>query len=284
MKLPLHVAKKLFDLRNTASIPASSFSAAFTKRLLADGMLTKQSLGRTKYKLSLKNPDLLESYLKNQYGIGNLENYISALENVNLEGHEAVDVSSDSKIKKIRTFKGFLINSYDPLSCALNGKPFICNPQEGSFLFIHDFEKFNVPADLTIVGIENSENFRLIAKQKYLFKNIKPLFVSRYPQSGDLTKWLLSIDNSYIHYGDFDFAGISIYLHEYKTRLKERASFFYPSNIQTLIKENGSRKLYNKQLHLKDSIIAYGDEQVRGLIEAIDAEKKGLEQQILIVK
>lgn len=283
MKLPLHVAKKLFDLRNTPSIPASSFNAEFTNRLIADGMLTKQSLGRTKYKLSLKNPDLLESYLKNQYGINNLENYISALEKESLEGYEAVDVSSDSKIKKIRSFKGFLINSYDPLPCALNNKPFICSPQEGSFLFIHDYEKFNIPSDITIIGVENSENFRLIVQQKPLFKNIKPLFVSRYPQSGDLIKWLLSIDNPYIHYGDFDFAGISIYLHEYKTWLKERASFFFPSNIQSLIREHGSRKLYNKQLHLKESIITYSDGQVRALIEAIDGEKKGLEQQILIL-
>ena len=36
------------------------------------------------------------------------------------------------------------------------------------------------------------------------------LFVSRYPQSTDLRSWLQNIPNRYIHFGDFDLAGIHI--------------------------------------------------------------------------
>ena len=89
-------------------------------------------------------------------------------------------------------------------------------PTEGTFQFIYDYERFILPADITIVGIENPENFRQISQQQYLFKDIKPLFVCRYPQnqSKDLLKWLQSIPNSYLHFGDFDLAGIGIYLNE----------------------------------------------------------------------
>ena len=49
--------------------------------------------------------------------------------------------------------------------------------------------------------------------------NQKILFVCRYPQSNDLIKWLQSIPNRYLHFGDLDFAGINIYLNEFKKYL-----------------------------------------------------------------
>lgn len=39
---------------------------------------------------------------------------------------------------------------------------------------------------MTVVGVENGENFCRIRSQKYLFGDNKVLFVSRYPQSADL--------------------------------------------------------------------------------------------------
>jgi hypothetical protein len=284
MTLPLHIAKKLQALKETNSISASLFNKAFTDSFIADGILIRQSLGRTKYKLVLKDSRLLDIYLKNKYGVSNLTNYIDVLEKENLEGHEAIAISSDSKIKKIRTFKGFLVNSYDKIECTLNDDPFICNPQVGSFVFIHDFEHFNIPTDITVVGIENAENFRLINRQKHLFNGVKPLFVSRYPQSGDLVKWLSRISNPYLHFGDFDFAGISIYLNEFKKHLKNRAAFLIPKDIHSLIKEFGNRKLYNQQQQYKDSISLQDDSNIAELIIFIEKEKKGLEQQILIKK
>lgn len=45
------------------------------------------------------------------------------------------------------------------------------NPQAGSFLFVSDWEKFTIPEDVVIIGIENMENFRMIRKQRELFEN-----------------------------------------------------------------------------------------------------------------
>jgi len=109
------------------------------------------------------------------------------------------------------------------------------------------------------------------------------LFVSRYPQNQnkDLMKWLQTIPNRYIHFGDFDFAGIRIFLNEYKKYLKNRASFFIPENIENLIEIYGNKKLYDKQgFNLNKEKIT--EENLLKLIEAIHKHKKGLEQEILI--
>lgn len=74
-------------------------------------------------------------------------------------------------------------------------------------------DEFYIPSDVTVVGVENGENFCRIRSQKYLFGDNKVLFVSRYPQSADLREWLIKIPNRYIHFGDFDLVGI-VYINQ----------------------------------------------------------------------
>lgn len=194
---------------------------------------------------------------------------------------ELIAVAANSKSKRTRTFKGFLINSYSPISAILNGEPFLVHPAEGSFQFIYDYEKFIPDKEVIIVGIENSENFRFIEKQIYLFKNEKVLFVSRYPQSqiNDLIKWLTSIPNNYLHFGDYDFAGIGIYLNEFKKHLGDKAAFFIPEGIDTIIQRFGKKVSYDIQkINFNEKNIR--EEKVIGLIKTIHQYKKGLEQEI----
>src|SRR5690625_4061911 len=77
--------------------------------------------------------------------------------------------------------------------------------------------------------MENARNFSQIHKQRYLFEEINPLFVSRYPQNQnqDFIRWIQQIPNTYLHFGDFDLAGISIYINEYKKHLGDKASFLF---------------------------------------------------------
>ncbi|MBK9286017.1 MAG: hypothetical protein IPM51_17105 [Sphingobacteriaceae bacterium] len=282
MRLPLPIAKKLLLLKTSREVSSSQLNRSFSSALISDGILIRKVIGRTKAKLHLQNPDLLDNYLKNKYGINDLEKYIVGLENDDITGKEAVEISNNTKIKRTRHFKGFLINSLLPFSYYLNGEPHEFQPRQGSFLFIHDYETFSIPETFTIIGIENPENFRFIERQQNLFSKFNPIFVSRYPQSGDLITWLKGIKNSYIHFGDFDFAGIHIYLYEFKKHLLDRANYFIPSEIKLLIQKNGNRELYNTQLRLKTSILQFNDPQVQPLIDIISDEKKGLEQQALI--
>ena len=175
-----------------------------------------------------------------------------------------------------------MVNRFIPISATLNGKPHTINPAPGIFQFIYDFEDFIPKKGITIVGIENPENFRHIEKQQYLFQHIRPLFVSRYPQnqSKDLIKWLQSIPNKYLHFGDFDFAGIGIYLNEFKKYLGDKAEFFIPENIEDLIKNFGNKNCYDIQkinFNVKDIY----EKKLLELIEMIHRNKKGLEQEVL---
>ena len=84
-----------------------------------------------------------------------------------------------------------------------------------------------------------------------------------------------------IHYGDFDISGIGIYLNEYKKYLSERANFFIPENVEDAIKKNGNRERYNNQ-KVNFDINNITEKRLLSLIETINAEKKGLDQEFYI--
>lgn len=157
--------------------------------------------------------------------------------------------------------------------------PLTIYPNEGTFTFIYDYDSFAPSKKATIVGVENPENFRHIQKQKKLFENINPLFVSRYPQNKYLIRWLQTIPNNYLHFGDFDFAGINIYWNEYKKLLGEKAKFFLPEDIEQLLSTKGNRDNYNNQTILFDKNDVKEDD-ILNLIGLIEKYKKGLEQEI----
>jgi len=280
MILPISIAEKLTALQNGEKIPFSKLKHSVIESMIDNGILKKRIQGRSKTLIYLSNKNSLPDYLKNHFGIDNLENYIVAFNNADLSRGEAIEVSSNSKLKSIRTFKGFLVNCFEPVECLLNDNSIIIQPTEGTFTFIYDFENFIPTDNITIVGIENPENFRHIQKQNKLFENIQPLFVSRYPQSKDLIKWLQTIPNDYLHFGDFDFAGLNIYFNEYKKYLHHKATYFLPADIENLLSTRGNRDNFNKQsIQFAQNQIV--EENVLTLIRLIQKYKKGLEQEIL---
>lgn len=194
--------------------------------------------------------------------------------------------TGNSKLVMIRSCPGFPVNSYERVECFLGGEPFPVNPQEGSFLFVSDWKKFTIPEDVVVIGVENMENFSMIRRQRRFFEEYlhahglsdKVLFVSRYPQSTDLRRWLCTISNHYLHFGDFDLAGISIFLFEFRQYLgKERSSYLIPDDIESRLK-SGSRKRYDEQCeHFKD--IKSDILELQRLIELIHKERKAYDQE-----
>ncbi len=281
MKIPVHIAQKILQLIDGEALPSSAAKHTLIEELIVERILERT--GRIQKKLQLVNQNALFLFLQNKYGINNLEKYIEVSLKDNVQRSEFVKVSSNSKLKTTRTFKGFLINSYIPINAKLNGNEITLNFTEGIFNFIYDFENFIPDENITIVGIENAENFRWIINQKHLFTDIKPLFVSRYPQSQgkDLLKWLQSIPNNYLHFGDFDFAGIGIYLNEYKKYISEKATFFIPNEIENLIIQFGNKIRYEKQIiNFKSEKVT--EPKLDELIKLLHRYKKGLDQEILI--
>jgi hypothetical protein len=283
MKIPVHIAEKLLQLSQGETIPSSLAKHALIEELISERIIERN--GRLQKKLHINDRKQLFLYLQNKHGINDLQKYIEVIKKDNVQRNELVEISSDSKLKQIRTFKGFLINCYSSVNAELNGEEININPIEGTFQFIYDFENFIPSADITIVGIENPENFRHVNKQKQLFKNINPIFISRYPQnqSRDLIKWLQTIPNNYLHFGDFDFAGIGIYLNEFKKHLADKATFFIPENIDKLISDFGNKKRYNEQ-KINFEVKSIQELKLLQLLETIHKCRKGLDQEILINK
>jgi hypothetical protein len=281
MKLPLNIAEKLLLLVSGEKIPSSKLKHEIIKDMISEGIIHKP--GKLKSTVQLADNQQLKLYLENRFAIKDLHTYTETFKKEDLIRADLVSVAADSKLKAVRTFKGFLVNCYSPALATLNGQSFSILPTNGTFNFIYDFESFIPEQDITIVGIENPESFRHIDKQKYLFENIKPLFVSRYPQnqSKDLIKWLQSIPNNYLHYGDFDFAGIGIYLNEFKKHLDNKAKFFTPANIDSSIKKSGSKKRYDEQ-KINFDIGNIKEENLLQLLDSIHKHKKGLDQEIFI--
>jgi len=281
MKVPVHIAAKLLQLLQGESIPSSLARHPLIDDLVTEGIIERK--GRIKKTLILSNNKALHTYLQNNYSINDLQQYIQISNQENVLRSDLVAVSSNSKLVTVRTFKGFLINCYSPIEATLDGKQITINPINGTFQFIYDFEKFTVSPDITIIGIENPENFRHINRQKYLFKDINPMFISRYPQnqSKDLIKWLQSITNNYLHFGDFDFAGIGIYLNEFHKHLADRTEFFVPDNIDKLIADCGNKKRYDVQ-KINFKLESIRQEKLLQLIDVIHKYRKGLDQEIFI--
>ena len=194
---------------------------------------------------------------------------------------EQVAMAGNSKARKARGFKGFLVNSYVPIEASLCEEVFVIYPVEGTSVFIEDYEHFRIPDDVVVIGMENGENFQRIRGQQYLFDDLKVLFVSRYPQSTDLRTWLQMIPNRYIHFGDFDLAGIEIFQREFYAFLRERSEFFIPADVEERLK-NGNRRLYDMQ-YARYKFMDIMDERLLPLVEMIHRYGKGYEQEGYII-
>lgn len=266
------------------TIPSSSLPRWIVDELKEEGLITAVTRGsRNSYRLT--DADACDRYIRDNYTSGTaIERWVEVLseEDKDLERSRLVQETGDSKSVMLRTFRGFLVNSYEPLKAMMGESEFIISPADGTAVFIQNPEKFCISSDVVVVGIENGENFRYIRRQKYLFGESKMLFVSRYPHSSDLRDWLMRIPNEYIHFGDYDLAGISIYQSEFYRHLGEKASFLVPQDIEERLR-TGNDKLYNAQ-YLKYRNMKIIDPRLNELVEMIHHYRKVYEQEGYIVE
>ena len=281
-KLTISQAEKIQRIFNGEQLPKSSFKGEIAEELISENIVVIS--GRGKQVLTLNNSVALTNYLFRKFGINDLSQYISTLQqSQNLLRADLVKASSNSKTEHVRTFTGFLVNTIQPIAAKINGRDFTIDPIGGTFVFISDYEHFTIEEDVIIVGIENAENFRHLSRQKHLFPFEKSLFVCRYPQnqSKDFINWLLKIRNQYYHFGDYDFAGLNIFVNEYQKHLPDRAHLFVPKNLEHYFELYGNRELfYNQKINFKIDIQSDAVKQVCNLINKY---QKGLEQEALIM-
>ncbi len=288
MKITVALTDKLIRLAKGESLPASTLKGEWFERMLSDGVLVVSTKGSRK-SFRARDEQSLRNYLATYFNIRDAEAFHDLLKHEDTSRAEQVKVTGNSKTRQHRTFRGFLINCYDPIPVLLAGKPVEILPEEGTFVFIHDFKTFSIPDDVVIVGVENADNFTCIRKQRGLFESCLPqgaklLFVSRYPQeqSRDLLEWLASVPNRYVHFGDLDLAGVHIYLSEYYRHLGERASFLIPEDYEHRI-SLGSRERYDSQ-YGKFGKMEIPDTRLLPLVACIHRYHRGYDQEGFILE
>lgn len=265
-------------------VASSKLNVKLRDELLAEGLLSVISHGSRK-SYRARDVEALKRFLIDK------DESFRILEINTLDSRASMATKTgNSKLVRVRSCPGFPVNSYEPIKCSLHGDHFMVNPQEGSFLFVTEWEAFTVPEDVVVIGIENMENFRKIRRQRaffeeYLQKHGLPngvLFVSRYPQSTDLRRWLCSIPNRYLHFGDFDLAGINIFCSEFQKYLgRERSAYLIPDDIEFRL-QSGSRERYDEQYcRFKD--IRSDVRELQQLIDLIHHERKAYDQEGFIL-
>lgn len=274
------ISSSIKALMAGGQVADSKLNGRLRDELLAEGMLLVTSRGSGK---SYRARDVVA--LK-RFLIDRDESY--RMLDVGASGSRAsmAAVTGNSKLVAVRSCPGFPVNSYEPVECSLCGKPFTVNPQDGSFLFVSEWERFAIPGDVVVMGIENMENFRMIRRQRSFFEeylhahglSTEVLFVSRYPQSADLRRWLCSVPNHYVHFGDFDLAGISIFLSDFQRYLgKERSSFLIPDDIGNRLRAGSSERYDGQYQRFKD--IRTDVCELQRLIDLIHHERKAYDQE-----
>ena len=143
----------------------------------------------------------------------------------------------NSKSNETHPMNGFLVKSIEPIEVSLSKRKLVLSPEVWPVCFVSNHEEFTIPSDVTIVMVENPENFIFIEEQKEFFEGMRPLFTTYYPRDThrSLVNWLETLPNAYIHYGDFDIAGVYIYQDIYKKHIKGPKKFFVPKFIDKLM-------------------------------------------------
>ena len=256
-------------------VAGSKLSSKLIDELMAEGLLSVVTRGSRK-SYRARDIEALKRFL-----IDKDESYRMLDVNASDSRASMAAETGNSKLVKVRSCPGFPVNSYEPIMCHLNNGDIVVGPIEGSFMFITDWETFTIPEDVIVVGIENMENFRMIRQQRQLFESEigkhRFLFVSRYPQSTDLRSWLQSIPNRYVHFGDFDLAGIHIFMTEFHQYLGGRSSFFIPSDIEKRL-QIGSQERYDSQLS-KFGNLESDDRKIQSVINLINTFHRCYDQE-----
>lgn len=268
---------KIQRLLDGEEIGFSSLSGPVFRELINREYIVLDKTGRKKMVASVKDPVYLKKVLRQEWQINDIEEYLEFLSKEEKDRTDVQNMLGGTKEEKTSTFQGFLVNSLETVSYTLNGQKGTLPLINGSYLFVSDYETFNIDDDIIIIYVENFTSFRQIARYIYLFEPGRYLYVSRLLSSNAFKEWLKGIPNRYIHFGDFDLAGIGIYLHFYD-EIGHRASFLVPDDIEKRLAEQGNSTLYYSQEE-KCRNMKVTDKRVQPLVDMIKKYRMGYEQE-----
>lgn len=131
------ICRKVLRLIQGETLPSSLFPRWFADELKEEGLLSVITHGsRNSYRLLDVEASI--RYVKNKYtGGAELSRWIELTDghNPDLDRSVLVNETGDSKLVRVRTFRGFLVNCCEPLEVTMGEKSFTLSPLEGMAFF-----------------------------------------------------------------------------------------------------------------------------------------------------
>lgn len=250
------------------------------KPLFDEKIIGLKNVSKTRNILVLKSKERLDVYMLKHYGIKNIKGYIEVSQKSDKTRTDVLGESTDDKSIKTNPQTGLFLKAnvnilYNdkelPLSLIMNDG-IVFHLDTPGYLPFPDRE-------VTIVGVENYETLAKIKSQIEIFGEGKFLFIFI---NSFMLQWIKGLQNDYIHYGDFDYAGISIYKDKVVPKLRGKHSFYIPDNIEALMDKSDSKNYFKqvdsyKKENLK-GVSAYLDK----LIELIYDRKITVQQELIV--
>lgn len=173
------------------------------------------------------------------------------------------------------------VNVFSPLEVEYEGRMTVLYPTYDLPQHLIFPEKLKMDSGVVIVGTENYETIARISDYRDVFSEFADspvLFVQRPLGKRNWLRQMLSVNSCrYVHFGDLDWGGISLYLAEYKSFLGDRAQFFVPDDVELYFDRLGLASLYDSQEAVDFSrLVEPGLERVAWLIRKY---RKGVEEE-----
>ena len=247
--------------------------------LLKNGSIEIQRVKAQREKVTIISEENIFMALKNAgYDVVSPEELLNFFD-TDLRRDEIQKITNNTKIKTSASLEGYFLASLQELPIKLDGKDITLLPNDGLGYFIFKTQTLSIENDIIIVGIENYQVLwfsKMYAKfydsKKYLF-----IFIN-----SEMLKWMESQKNEYIHFGDFDLAGINIYINKVVPRLKKckKYSMLIPESIAQMVEKYGDYKLYQQQTQYEN--LRLEDASLIELRDILKRAKKSLEQEGII--
>jgi len=248
-------------------------------RLKENGSVTGRRKGTIKYIDLVKEENiflLLQNYGFNISSVEEIESYIEDIFDNKASRDRIQSYHNNTKERSSKSMHGLYLSSLEKITLLLNGEQIEILPHDGLGYFFFHTEKIELSADTIVVGVENYQVVWFAKRYAKFFSRPNTLLVVTTPY---MLEWVSHLENEYIHFGDYDLAGVNIYLNKVLPRLSRSKShsLFIPDNIERLIEQHGNSELYKKQKQYKDLLSE--DSDINRLVEIIHRYKKGLEQE-----
>ncbi len=289
-KVSLESLNKLLEILKYESYLAAEFSnKTLLKELEHDGAIVVIKTFPKIIKLS--NKALLFRYIKKsnallaknkeefkEYLDFELANEIKSKDEVAAHKETTKDDISES-------FYGIHIAVTKETEVFQGNKKITLKPMLSGSYFFFQKNMVTIPSDTTVVGIENPQVLWLITRYEYLFNIEKVVFVlvNDYKCAYIYETWLSTIKGRYIHFGDFDLAGLSIYYDKVLPKLQNKnlVEFYLPDFIFPLLTEKGNKGDFDRQSGYLNGLLEISTGKELELVKHIKDVEKSLEQEKL---